>query len=116
MFADPQTVTIDSVAQVMPRVLTDGTKSIYQLADKSYKLTISDAVSNDRHRSMVRLDHRDIVEDPLTTVNDYGTVSFYCVIDRPEYGFTTTQIQLIIAGLKTWLDNTAIAKMIGSET
>jgi hypothetical protein len=116
MFSDPQTVTVNAVAKVMPRFLTDGMKSIYQIADETFKLTISHTVSNDRKRSMVRIDQRAIVADPLTLVNDYETLSFYCVIDRPLYGFTTAQVEQLIAGLKTWLDNTAIDKMIGSES
>jgi predicted Zn-dependent peptidase len=56
------------------------------------------------------------VTDPLTSVNDYDTLSFYVVIDRPLYGFSSTEVEQIIAGLKTWLDNTAIDKLYGLES
>jgi hypothetical protein len=116
MFADPQTVTVNAVAKVMARYLVEGTKALYQTSDESFKLTISHTKSADRTRSMVRIDQRAIVTNPLDQTNDYDTLSFYCVIDRPVYGFTTAQIEQLIAGLKTWLDNTAIDKMIGSES
>jgi len=117
MFADPQTVTVNSVAQVMARYLVEGTKSTYQIADETYRLTIShQKIGGDRIRSMVRIDQRAIVTNPLDLSNDYDTLSFYFVIDRPVYGFTLAQIQNLIAGLKTWLDNTAIGKLIGSES
>jgi len=116
MFADPQTVTVNSVAKVMARVLSDGKSATYQLSDQSFKLTISHQLSNQRIRSMVRIDQRAVVADPLTAVNDYETLSFYFVIDRPEYGFSSTQVDQLAAGLKTWLDTTAVGKLYGQES
>lgn len=116
MFPDPQTVTVNAVAKVMPRVEIKGTSATYRLGDESYKLTISHTPTKDRTRSLVRIDQRAIVADPLTAVNDYETLSFYFVIDRPNYGFTMVQVEQLIAGLKTWLDNTAIDKLFGVES
>lgn len=118
--ADPQSVTVNAVAQSMPRILVSGTSSTYAKADESFKLTISHQKStskgNRRVRSMARIDQRAIVPDPLTAVNDYETLSFYVVIDRPEVGFTSTQCDQLIAGFKTWLDSTMVGKLYGQET
>lgn len=116
MFTDPQTVTVNAVAKVMPRIKTDGLSAIYQLSDETFKLTLSHQKSNQRVRSMARIDQRAIVPDPLTSVNDYETLSFYVVVDRPEVGFSSTQVEQLIAGLKTWLDATAIGKLYGQES
>lgn len=116
MFADPQSVTVNAVAQSMPRIEVNGTKAIYQKSDQSFTLTISHQASNQRIRSMARIDQRAIVPDPLTAVNDYETLSFYVVVDRPEVGFSSTQVDQLIAGLKTWLDSTAIGKLYGRES
>lgn len=116
MFSEPITVTVNSVGKVMAKVSSKDTSSIYQNADASWKLTISHIESKDRIRSMARIDQRAIVADPLTSVNDYDTLSFYCVVDRPIYGFSTAQIEQLIAGFKTWLDNTAIDKLVGLES
>jgi hypothetical protein len=116
MFADPQTVTVNAVAKVMARYLVDGTKANYQTADGLFTLTISHQSSKGRTRSMVRIDQKAIVTNPLDSTNDYDTLSFYTVIDRPAFGFTTAQVEQLIAGLKTWLDNTAIDKLLGSES
>jgi hypothetical protein len=116
MFADPQSVTVNSVAQSMPRVENDGRKSIYQKSDGTYTLTISHTPSKDRVRSMARVDQRAIVPDPLTSVNDFETLSFYVVLDRPLAGFSMTQVEQLIAGVKTWLDNTAIDRLFGQES
>jgi hypothetical protein len=116
MFADPQVVTVNAVAQSMARVLMQGTSAKYQKADGTFTLSISHTVAKDRIRSMARIDQRSVVADPLTSVNDYETLSFYFVIDRPTYGYTQTQLEQLIAGLKTWLDNTAIGKLYGQES
>lgn len=117
MFADPQTVTVNAVAKVMPRVVSTGKAATYQLGDETFKFTISHVNSKDgRIRSMARIDQRAIVPDPLTAVNDYQTLSFYFVVDRPNYGFTAAQVYQLIAGLKTWLDNTASDKIFGQES
>jgi hypothetical protein len=116
MFADPQTVTVNAVAQVMPRTSTGGTKSTYQKNDLSYTLNVSHTTAKDRIRSMARIDQRAIVPDPLTAVNDYETLSVYLVIDRPLAGFSSTQLDQLITGFKTWLDAATILKLYGSES
>jgi len=116
MFTDPQSITVDSVAQSMPRISSNGPQSIYVKADETYKMTISHTKPKGRIRSMVRVDFRSIVADPLTSENDYENLGVYLVIDRPEVGFTSTQVVNLITGLKTWLDSTAIGKVYGQET
>lgn len=118
--SDPQTVTVNAVAQPMPRVEVNGSKSVYSKSDLSFILTVSHQKStskgNRRIRSMARLDQRAIVPDPLTAVNDYETLSVYAVIDRPEAGFSSAQVDQLVAGFKTWLDTTMVGKLYGQET
>jgi hypothetical protein len=116
MFTDPQSVTVNAVAQSMARILIEGKKCVYQKADGTFKLTISHQLtSGSRVRSSARIDQLAVVPDPLTAVNDYETLSFYFVIDRPLAGFTSAQVEQLITGLKTWLDSTAIGKLYGQE-
>jgi len=115
-FTDPQSVTVNSVAQSMPRVEIKGTSAIYSKADGSFKLTISHTTTKDRIRSMVRIDQRAIVADPLTAVNDYETLSYYTVIDRPNYGFTQSQVEQLVAGLNAYLTNAVVDKLFGVES
>lgn len=116
MFADPQTITVNAVAQVMARTLIAGTSSVYEKNDGTFKLTISHQISKGRVRSMARLDQKAIVPDPLTAVNDYETLSFYCVIDRPEAGFSSAQSEQLITGVKTWLTSTVMGQLYGRES
>lgn len=116
-FADPQSVTVNSVAKSMPRTSTSAGESVYEMSDGSYKLTIShQKLKGGRVRSLARLDRRDVVADPLTAVNDYETLTFYCVIDRPEAGFSSTVVSQVIAGFVAWLDSTVQGKLYGRET
>lgn len=116
MLADPQIITVNAVAKSMPRVLIELGKSTYQKDDETFKLIISHQRSNKRIRTMSRFEQRVIVADPLTSENDYETLSYYTVIDRPEVGFSVAQVQQQIAGFNTWIDAAMIAKLYGQET
>jgi predicted Zn-dependent peptidase len=116
MFADPQSVTINAVPYSMPRISTEPSKSLYSTADEALKLTISDQESKDRTRIMVRLDKRVVAADPLTSVNTYKNLGVYLVVDKPEYGFSITDIDNVIQGFKTWLSTANNSKFLGMET
>lgn len=121
MLTDPQVVTVNAVAKSMPRVSSTGTSALYQLADETFKLEVSHQVqkkgnSSSRIRTLVRLTQRAIVSDPLTTVNDYETMSLQFVIDRPNYGFTQAQLDQLRAGFATWFDTTMTGKLFGLES
>jgi hypothetical protein len=116
MFTDPQTVTINAAAKVMPRVEQVGKSALYQLADETFKLRISHQPARDRVRSMVRLDQGLVVENPLTEVNDLETAGIYVVLDRPLQGFTLAQLEYMRAGLFTLCDATFFAKLFGQES
>lgn len=115
-FTDPQTVTINSVANVMPRVESVGSKSIYRDAVNEHTFTIShQKTGKDRTRHAVRLDVRDIVADPLTSVNDYEEASIYVVIDEPNYGFADADLKLMLNGFIAWFTSGNIDKVLGNE-
>lgn len=116
MFTDPQEVTINAVLKSLPRTQQVGQSAIYSFVDETFKLSISHTLSKGRVRSMVRLDQRAIVPDPLTSVNDFETLGEYFVIDRPQVGFTIAQIQQHHAGLVAWASSGAIAKLVGGES
>jgi hypothetical protein len=116
MLSDPQTITVATVARVMPRTESDGTSSIYTSADGNWTLTIAHKVSKGRVRSLARLDQRAVVADPLTAQNDYQVLSEYYVIERPEYGFSSTNVSDHATGFKAWLDTTMIGKLYGRES
>lgn len=117
MFADPQTITVATVGKTLARISSNGLSSVYENSDGTYRLTIShQTMNNGRIKSMARVDRREIVTNPVDSSTDYDTLSEWYVIERPGYGFTSTQITDVATGFKTWLDNTTIAKLLGKES
>jgi hypothetical protein len=115
-FADPQSITVATVAQSMPRIQANGLQSIYQKNDKGFTLKISHQESGQRIRSLVRVDERAVVPDPLTSVNNWENLSVQLVIDRPLSGFTSTQVNDLVAALSAWLTSTNVGKLYGEES
>jgi hypothetical protein len=116
MLTDPQTVTVNAVAKTMPKVSTKDTSAEYRLADLSFRLLISHLVSKGRIRTLAKIVQRAVVADPLTAVNDYEELQLHVVIDRPEVGFTSTQVQQLVTGFQTWLNSTMVDKLFGQES
>lgn len=117
MFADPQVITVSGVAQSMPRIMSEGQKSVYSKADGSYILTLSHQnVAGDRRRSMSRIDFNAVVPDPLTSVNDWEKLSWYSVLDRPLAGFTVAQVQALAAAHMALMTPTVVAQLFGGES
>lgn len=116
-FADPQSITVNAVAQSMPRVSTTGLKSVYQKADDTYKLTIAHDVNAQRIRTVYRVDNKAIVPDPLTAVNDFQTLSMYLVVERPPFGFSETNVSQLWAGFKDAVNAAGVVtKLYGRES
>lgn len=115
--ADPQTVTVNAVAQVMPRVEIGKGNSTYRKSDGTYELFVShQKQGNGRVRSTAKLTQTAIVPDPITAVNDEEKWSFQVIIDRPLAGFTSTQVDQLITGFKTWLTSTIVGNLYGLES
>ncbi len=116
-FSDPQSVTINAVAQSLPRISSNGGASEYQKDDASYKLTVS-RIAGKRRRYMVRLDARKIATDPLVSANNREyTAAAYTVIDAPPtgLGYTNAELRDIVLGLTGWLTSTNVLKVVGNE-
>lgn len=116
MFADPQSITVNGVAKSMARVESTGKKAIYSNADGTFTMTISHQVLKDKIRTLVRVDQRKVVADPLTAVNDYATLSTMHIIERPLYGFSATELEHQLVAQEAWQDATSIGKLYGQES
>lgn len=120
MLTDPQSITVNAVAKSMPRLISGNLASTYVKDDSTFSLKIShNQFNRDKKRrikSLVQFSQRAVVADPLTSVNDFEDVTISFQIDRPEAGFTATQIGQMVAGLQTWLDATMVGKLYGRES
>lgn len=116
MFADPiGNVTYNAVAQTLPRVSTNGLKSVYRKSDGSMVITISHSASKNRVRSMFRID-RNVDVNADNVLETYGA---YIVIDRPVSGFSETDVVNLVTcltGALTASSNAAIIKLNGQES
>lgn len=115
--SDPQTVTIDGTPVSLPNVARPGRSGIYESADGNLTLTISH-VNGKRARSVVRLDRKKIVADPLiATTNRQVSWSVQFVIDQPLYGPTDAELTSDMDGLIGLVDNASFkARFVGGES
>jgi len=131
MLSDPTVITVNAVAQSMPRISQSGQSSIYKKSDGTFRLEISHQLNEQKRarntssgiqtvrqnvvRSLVRFVKRAIVADPVSSANDYEELGIQLVITRPEVGFTATDLDQCWAGFKAWFDTTNTAKIFGLE-
>jgi len=111
MLADPQSVTINAVAQTLPAIARGVNTSTYQKDDGTVKLSISHQYGK-RTRRTARLDFSKIVADPLVpATNQKVSMSAYLVIDHPLTGLTNAEIKQVVDGLTAYLTASSGAKV-----
>jgi hypothetical protein len=115
VLADPQSVTVNSIAISLPRTSMGPTVNTYQSADGVATMTTKQNVTASRFRREVRLSQHKITADPISGLNKDLGVSAYLVIDEPKSGFSDTEIGYIVEALKTWLSSTNYNKVLGGE-
>lgn len=119
MLADPQSITINSVAQSLKAVSRAADASGYQTNDGLYKLTNSSQYGK-RVRRTSRLDFKKIAADPLTTgVNQEYTGSVYLVFDLPTVGYTPAEAKLVSDGFIAYLaasSGAVVTALLGGES
>lgn len=132
MFSDPQSITVNAVAQSMPRVSQSGLASVYKKSDGTYRLEISHQTTTQNRsrnttsgiqtvkqtviRSLVRFVKRAIVADPVSSTNDYEELVVQLVVQRPEVGFTMVELEQVWAGFVAWANTATIDKVYGLES
>jgi len=117
-YADPQTVTINSVAQTLPRISSEKNSGVFQKDDTTVKLSVSHQYGS-RTRRVLRLDHSKIAADPLmASTNVRLGMSAYLVVETPATGYTVTEAKQIVDALTAYLTASTGAKvtqLLGGE-
>lgn len=120
MFADPQSVTINSVAISLPRTSSGTNSGAFQKDDGTVKLSVSHNSSGSRTRHLIRLDHSKIAADPLAAgINVKASVTAYLVIDVPATGYSLAEEKQVVDGLTAFLTASSGAKVtqiLGNES
>jgi hypothetical protein len=115
---DPQTMTVGSAVS-LPRTVTDNTAATYQSADGTVSLLVSHQVKGGRRRSLIKASRKKVSTDPLTDVkSEIGSV-INISIDRPNVGFTETELVELVTGATTWMTastNANLKKVLGLES
>jgi hypothetical protein len=117
LFADPQTVTVNAVAQTLAAISREPMASKYREDVGEYELVISHQENAKRNRRVVRLNRRKVTADPfIPAQNVEVSHSVYLVIDAPIAGFTAAELEDDVLGLGAWLTSTNVAKVLGGES
>lgn len=103
MLADPLPVDASYItAADIPRISSEQNKSVYSLvvSGVTYIVTIQHTYTNGRRRSLVRLDAKAVVSDPLSSVAyAENSSSVYLVIDRNERLVTDATVIALVKEL-----------------
>lgn len=117
-YADPQSVTVNAVAQSMPRIASGTGTGAFQTADGLFQLTVSHAYGR-RNRRNIRLTQNKISADALIpSQNVKNNMSCYLVVDTPVNGFTNVEAKYVVDALVAYLTASSGAKvtqLLGGE-
>lgn len=117
MFADPQTVTVNAVAQTLAAVSREPMKSTYREDNGEYSLVVSHQETPKRNRRTVRLNRIKTTSDPFIPANNIQVShSIYLVIDAPLAGFSATELKDDALGIVAWLTSANVLKVLGGES
>lgn len=116
-FADPSKVKVDGVTEVeLPRVSTGDRTSEYSNSDGSIRLKIATAIGR-RIRHTARIDLAKVIPSVINpSQNEEVSTSAYLVVDKPVSGYTNEELRKLTEGLKTFLTEANIKKLLGSES
>lgn len=115
MLSSPQTVTYNTVAKDLHKVIDDKTSSVYRNSEGDFEFKVSHQQSGSRTRRMVRLDRSVIAADPLTAVNASQKAGVYIVIDEPRFGFSDAELEDLVDTLKLWLTSANILAVLADR-
>lgn len=117
-FADPQTVTINAVANTLPRISSGINSGAFQKDDANVKLEVSHAYGR-RTRRQLKLTHRKVAADPLLSgANVQYSMTCYMVVDVPPVGYTVTEAKQIVDAFAAYLTASSganVTKLLGGE-
>lgn len=117
-FADPQTVTINAVANTLPRTSSGLATGVFTKDDGTVKESVSHAYGK-RTRHSLRIDFQKIAPNPLISAqNILYSMSTYVVVDVPVTGFTVAEQKQIVDALTLYLtasSGSKVTQLLGGE-
>ena len=117
-FADPQSVTINSIAISLPRTGSGVNSGSFTSADSAVGMTVASTYGK-RTRRTISLTHSKIVADPLVpSQNSRVNMRCYLVVDQPVNGYTVAEAKQVVDGLVAYLTASTgarVTQLLGGE-
>lgn len=118
-FSDPQTVTIATVANTLPRTGQGVASGTFTKDDGNVQLSIQHSVGR-RTRRTIRLVHSKIAPDPLISAQNIKfSMTAQLSVDVPPTGYTVAEQKQIVDALLALLQassGSATTKLLGGES
>lgn len=118
-FADPQSITVNAVAQSLPRLGSGPSSGSFGTSDGTYALAISHTYAK-RNRSAYRFTWTKTAADALIpSQNVVLNASVTLVVDRPKNGFSVTELGYLIAAVAAEMTESSgarAAQLLGGES
>lgn len=116
--ADPQSVTINAVANSLARTSSLGDSSTYSKDDGNVRMLVSHTYGR-RTRRTVRLEHSKIAADPLISAQSIKySMTAMLTIDLPVTGYTVAEAKQIVDALSAYLTASSgarVTQVLGGE-
>jgi len=117
-YTDPQSITINAVANSLARVSSGVNTGAFRKDDGNVVLSVAHQYGK-RTRRTARIDFSKIAADPLISAQNIKySMSAYVVVDVPVTGFTVAEAKQVIDGFITWMSASSganITKLLGGE-
>lgn len=118
-FADPQSLTINAVANTLPRTSSGISSGTFSKDDGTVKEIVSHSYGK-RTRHSLRVDFQKIAPNPLISAqNILYSMSSYIVVDVPVTGFTIVEQKQIVDALTGYLtasSGSKVTQLLGGES
>lgn len=118
MLTDPQTITVNAVGQVCPRINQDNNGATYRLRDSTTELVLNIKHSNGKivggqtgESHLVRIDYTVFA---TATEPEYHMAA-WTAIHNPD-GLSLTTVKNYVIGLMDFIDATLVDKLLGGES
>jgi hypothetical protein len=120
-FADPQSVTINAVANSLPRISSGINAGSFAKDDGNVRLTVSHqyGAKGGKTRRLLRLEHSKIAADPLMASNNVRVgMAAHIVVETPDVGYTIAEAKQIVDALTAYLTASSgarVTQLLGGE-
>lgn len=117
-YTDPQSVTINAVANSLPRISNGVNSGTFQKDDGTVGLSVAHQYGK-RTRRTIRLNFSKVAADPLISAQNIKySMSTYLVVDTPVTGFTVAEAKQIVDALTLYLtagSGSKVTQLLGGE-